>query len=439
MMKILFLCYIFFVICFFVPSVAYAYLDPGTGNALVYVVLSLVGAFFYFIKGFFYKIIKKQSEQNNKSFSEEQKSIVIFSEGKAYWNVFKPIVEKLIEKQQFFSYYTMGMDDPCLRIDSPYMDNCFIGDGHRAFVKIGNLNANIVLTTTPNIGTKGFPIPRSNGIIKLAYTGHSFDDAAYMHRGALNYYDAVMLTGEFVINSIRMLEKIRNLPAKELYPAGLPYMDELIKKASIFASKNPELQKITVLLAPSWGNKGFLNSYGSDFIEELAKQDFNLILRPHPQSLKVERKLIRDIEKKLRKYKNLKWDLNPDGTESFQIADIMISDTSAVRFDFALVYQKPFITIPIVFTPEMIQEYELADLGYSWTEEAIKIISYTLKDGEIKYIGDIIRRILREKSHEDILEFRNKNIYNLGHSGEVIAEYLINTNLKIQAAMKKDQ
>ena len=51
-----FIIYVFFVICFFVPSTAYAYLDPGTGNALIYVVLSLAGAALYFLKGYFYKL-----------------------------------------------------------------------------------------------------------------------------------------------------------------------------------------------------------------------------------------------------------------------------------------------------------------------------------------------------------------------------------------------
>ena len=45
--------YIFFTICFFVPSTAFAYLDPGTGNALIYVLLSLGGAVIYIAKNTF--------------------------------------------------------------------------------------------------------------------------------------------------------------------------------------------------------------------------------------------------------------------------------------------------------------------------------------------------------------------------------------------------
>lgn len=439
----LFVLYIFFVICFYVPSIAYAYLDPGTGNALIYVALSLLGAVFYFVKGFFYKVIKRKEEKNETTADskdvDNHHSIVLFNEGKAYWNTFKPIVEKLLEKDQPFTYYTMDIEDPCLTIANRLMDNRYIGDGNMAYSKIGHLSADVVLATTPNIGTKGYPIPRSKKIKKLVHVFHAFDDLATYYKGSLDHYDAVLLVGEFETPLIRKLEELRDLPAKELIPAGLPYMDELLKKAKQNtdvpvdilkkSSNNPE--EVTVLLAPSWGEKGFLKTLGADFIEQLAEKRFNLILRPHPQSLKVETKLIRSIENKLEKYDNLKWDFNPDGTDSLKAADILISDTSAVRLDFALVYHKPFITIPSVFSQESMQRFEIADLGFSWIEENIKYIGYTLQEGEIERLDEVILNVLKEKNDTDILEFRNKHVYNLGVSGEVIADYLIADNAEM--------
>lgn len=441
----LFIFYIFFVICFFVPSTAYAYLDPGTGNALIYVALSLLGAVFYFVKGFFYKIIKRKEEQSEAQVDSKGRtnhhSIVLFNEGKAYWNTFKPIVENLLEKKQPFTYYTMDIEDPCLTIANRLMDNRYIGDGNMAYSKIGHLSADVVLATTPNIGTKGYPIPRSKKVKKLVHVFHAFDDLATYYKGSLDNYDAVLLVGEFEIPLIRKLEELRNLPAKELIPAGLPYMDELLKKAkqneTEFAgalqvnkdgesfSKKPE--DVTVLLAPSWGEKGFLKTLGTDFIERLAKRKFKLILRPHPQSLKVESKLIHNLGSKLKKYNNLKWDFNPDGTDSLKTADILISDTSAVRLDFAFVYHKPFITIPYVFSQEAMLDFEITDLGYSWIEDNVREIGYTLKDGELDRLDEVIIRILQEKTDKKIIDFKNKNIYNIGHSDEKIADYLIKT------------
>ena len=124
----------------------------------------------------------------------------------------------------------------------------------------------------------------------------------------------------------------------------------------------------------------------------------------------------------------MKWDFNPDGTDSLRTADILISDTSAVRLDFAMVYHKPFITIPYVFSQEAMQDFEISDIGFSWIEENMKEIGYTLQECEVKRLDEVILNVLKEKNNTDILEFRRKHIYNVGNSGEVIANYLIETS-----------
>lgn len=150
------------------------------------------------------------------------------------------------------------------------------GAGNVACSKIGNLHAGVVLSTTPNIGTKGYPIPRSKNIQKLVHVFHAFDDLSTLHKGAIDHYDVELLVGDFEIPLIRKLESLRNLPAKELIPGGIPYMDELLKKAAIKDVTNSTIGKeknlcfnnpedITVLLVPSWGGKGFPESYGARF------------------------------------------------------------------------------------------------------------------------------------------------------------------------------
>ncbi len=431
--------YIIFVICFFVPSTAFAYLDPGTGNALIYVLLSLGGAVIYVAKNAYYKITGN-SKKKNKTIVDSEKNavgfdsdnnIVLFNEGRIYWNTFKPVVEALIKKQVRFSYYTMDVDDPCLLIDNSYMYNKYIGKGYFAFHKISNLKANVVLSTTPNIGTKGFPVPRSNGIKTLVHVFHAFDDLTCYHKGSLDNYDAVMLVGPFEIPILRKLEQLRELPEKELYPAGLPYLDELYNKrqTSITTANSSETDQQsdshtqTVLVASSWGEKGCLRHYGIRFIEVLAKAGFQVIIRPHPQSLKVEQGFIGKIKNQLSEYDNVKWDFSIDSSASMKAADILISDTSSIRVDFLCLYQKPFITLPIPF--ENMQAFEMADLKTSWKEEALAEIGYTVKEEEIEQIDRIVNSLLTTRSLKDLAEFRDNNIYNFGYSGEAIAEYLI--------------
>lgn len=407
------------------PSIAHAYLDPGSGNALIYMLLSFFGAVVFSLKGLFYRLIgKKDLLENEQNLKENQNNIVIFNEGKIYWNTFRPIVEALLKRNVIFSYYTMDINDPCLKMDEPNMNNRYIGNGTRAFAKISKLKADIVLSTTPNIGTKGYPISRSNSIKKLVHVFHAFDDLTCYHRGSLDNYDAVMLVGEFEKSIIRKLEKLRNLPAKELYEAGLPYLDVLEEKKN---SAPKQVKKIsdekTILIAPSWGVKGCLSQYGSRFILLLAQAGFNIIIRPHPQSLKVEPELLEKIKSEVSFFQNVEWDFDIDSSQSMQRADILISDTSSVRVDFLFLYQKPIITLEMPF--DNMTEFEIVDLGESWKEQALKQLGYTLGKENIEELPIIVREIIATKTPEEIIAFREKNVYNYKCSGEVIAKYLI--------------
>ena len=70
------------------------------------------------------------------------------------------------------------------------------------------------------------------------------------------------------------------------------------------------------------------------------------------------------IHEMLRDYPNVSFDTEMDATASMSRADVMISDKSCVRFDFAFLYEKPVITLDIpVRNPEL---YEVADLGVIW-------------------------------------------------------------------------
>lgn len=95
------------------PLVANAYLDPGSGNALIYLLFSLVGAVTYFVKSSFYKFlgIFNKNYAGEASGEKIHSEVAIFSEDKSYWLTFKPIVEELIKREIHFSYLSMDVED----------------------------------------------------------------------------------------------------------------------------------------------------------------------------------------------------------------------------------------------------------------------------------------------------------------------------------------
>jgi hypothetical protein len=401
------------------PKTAHAYLDPGTGNILIYVGISLLGAILYSAKNLFWALLGKSGKKTGTLGHE---ALVIFSEGKNYWNTFKPVVEALIEMRQPFSYYSMDAGDPGLAIENELMRSRYIGEGSAAFARMGQVRAKAMLSTTPNIGSPGFPMPRPRRVERLIHMCHSVDAVSFYKKGSLDHYDAVLLVGDFMVHGIRHLEKLRGLKPKDLVPAGLPYLDDL---ASKMKNPLPPTDGKTVLVAPSWGTKGCLFVCGGRFVALLAEAGYNVILRPHPHSWKAEGELLERIKSELSAYKNVEWDREPDGSIAMERADILISDTSNIRMDYALLYERPVVTLKITLSDP--ETFELSDMDGAWMDKAETEIGLVVRPEQIEHIAEIVGGVLSKKERRHLAAFREANVYNFGSSGKAIAEYLVNS------------
>jgi len=419
-------------VCLFLlafTSDANAYLDPGSGNAIIYLLLSLAGAFVYYTKSFFYKIVGIITGKNVKVDSEEK--IAIFSEGKNYWLTYKPIVEELISQKIPFIYYSMDIHDPALTIDNEYMHSKYIGSSNRAYAKVGSLKTKILLTTTPNIGCPEYPLRKPAKVDKLCHVWHSISDSSVYHLGALDHYDVALTVGDWVETPLRQIEKIRKLNKKEIIPVGLPYFDELKKKhdeklthhitCKDSEESNSQSEQKVILVAPSWGTKSCLRVYGTDFIKDALEQGFGIIYRPHPQSIKIENDFVQNVFSQFKSYKNFSFDNNPDGTESMMKSDMMISDKSGVRFDYAFLYEKPVLTLD--FPSDLLEEYEAILLGRVWGEQESELIGVRLQPTAKEKIMDSIKQTLNFKGSE-IKKLRESLLKNYGSSAEHIVHWI---------------
>ena len=411
----------------FYPNDALAYMDPGTGNALVYGLISLAGAGIYALKSIFYRLIaqKNISSTANMISKDHRARLVIFSEGKNYWGTFKPIIKALLDRQVYFCYLTQDIHDPALLIDSKYMDSHYIGGGSMGIFRMNHVNADILLATTPNIGIPGYPIMRSPKVRSYVHVWHSFGDFAYAwyHKGGLDHYDAVLMTSGSMEKQIRLIEHKRGLPAKDCVICGVPYLDGMHQEAMAAVTGLPNDGR-TILVAPSWGEKGCLSVYGVDFIATLAQAGFTVIIRPHPQSLKVEKALFDSFKNKLAVYPRVEWDENIDGSASLQRATLLISDTSSVRMDFAVLYQRPVLSLEMPMNN--MTNYEYVDLKELLNESTMEHdIGRTVNKSEMADIVAIVQEVLNSFSPDTFTELRDKYAANFGHAGEAIAEYLV--------------
>ena len=394
------------------PGTAAAYLDPSAGNALIYIAVTLVSVSAFAIRSLYYKLTGK-THKDSKISSE----IVIFSEGRNYWNTFEPIINALTAKNQAFTYYTMDLEDPALRIRNKLMTAKYIGEGSAAYARLNQVSCKIMLATTPNIGTPGYGLPRPANTKILAHVFHDPVGIAYYKKFALDSYDIILTPGDYVQPAIRFIENLRKLPEKELISLGLPYWDKLYNEKLA----KPENPRKVILIAPSWGEKGFMSYYSLDFIKDLAA-DYDIIFRPHPQSRKAEPELLDKAKKLIDSLPCAKWDDNQSPAESLSRADLLISDTSAIKVDYAVIYERPVIALEV--KAQNLDSFEISELPDDMKSLADKLC-VPIKASEINNISEIVRDSLKSENLSSISEFVRENIANLGTAGEHIADYLI--------------
>ena len=312
----------------------------------------------------------------------------------------------------------MDVEDPALTIENDLMHSKYVGEGTAGFSKIARSSAKIMLTTTPNIGCPGFPLPRPKNVQCLAHVWHSVCDTGFYHMGALDQYDTALTIGDWVQTSIRKIENSRNLKPKEVVAVGLPYLDELAKTTPVHAERSTPAK---ILVAPSWGPKSCLAVYGTEFLIQLAQEGYEIIVRPHPQSLKVEMGFIKEMQEALSVYETVHFDFQTSGAASMAQADLLISDKSSIRFDFAFLYEKPVLTLDIPLAN--LDIYEASLLGTLWEEGQSARIGMRMMPEEKEHIVDAVRDALN-LTPTDIRTVRSESISHWGHSDEAIVNWV---------------
>ncbi|MBQ4651959.1 MAG: CDP-glycerol glycerophosphotransferase family protein, partial [Oscillospiraceae bacterium] len=314
------------------------YIDPGTGSMLFTILIGVIGAGFYSLRMLLIKL-RFRISGGKAEVSNDKLPIVIFSDDKRYWTTFEPICKELDKRGVDVVYMTASDNDPAL--DNPYehVKAEFIGTESKAFARLNFLSANILLSTTPSLDV--YQWKRSKEVDFYVHIPHAANDITLYRMFGLDYYDAVLLSGQYQVEDIRALEKLRSLPAKELLTVGIPYMDVMAERY-LKAGPAPEHER-TVLLAPSWGPSAIFSVYGGRIIEVLLKTGYHIIVRPHPQSFSSEAELMEKLMKQYPASEQLEWNRDNDNFEVLRRSDILISDFSGVIFDFSLVYDKPII------------------------------------------------------------------------------------------------
>ena len=370
------------------------YIDPGTGSMLFTVLLGVIGAAFYSLRMLFMKL--RQGVGKGKASAGTKKlPLVIFSDDKRYWSIFAPICRELDKRGMDVVYMTASPDDPALENPYEHVRAEFIGEGNKAFSKLNFLNATIVLSTTPGLDV--YQWKRSKNVDYYIHIFHTAGEVTRYRMFGIDYYDALMIAGDYQEKDIRDLEALRGLPPKEIVKVGIPFMDEM---AARLASVGPAPEHPrTVLLAPTWGPSAIFQIHGGKIIDALLKTGYHIIIRPHPQSFSSEKEMLDKLMAEYPESEQLEWNRDTDNFEVLRRSDILISDFSGVVFDFSLIYDKPVIYTDPNFN---LAPYDAWFLDRPlWTLSALPRIGRELSIDNLDSIKDMIDSCLADSRYAD--------------------------------------
>ena len=397
------------------------YIDPGTGSMLFTLFMGIATAVVFGARSLFIKLKLVFAKDKTETLEKNKIPFVIFSDHKRYWNVFGPIVEEFEKRQIAITYYTASPDDPALEKDYKYANCVFIGSGNKAIAKMNLLNAKICISTTPGLDVLQWK--RSKEVGYYVHIPHSIDDvpATYKMFG-LDHYDSVLTTGSHQENVIRKLEKIRNQSPKEVVCVGCTYLDEMLKIKQL--TSNVECDKKTVLLAPTWGQNGLLSKYGTKLIDFLLKTNYNVVIRPHPQSLTAEKDMLDSLQEKYSSEPRIQWNFDNDNFDILNKSDLMISDFSGVIYDYTLIFDKPVFYANATFNTS---QYDADWLDEQvWTMRVLPKIGIELKEDDFSNLQEIFDNAISSSELEKGRnEVKAEAWQNLGKSTELICNYLI--------------
>ena len=403
------------------------YIDPGTGSMLFTILIGLFGTAGFLFRNAFVKLrFLLSSGTKEKDLHENCIPFVIFSDHKRYWSTFEPICNEFEKRGEKLIYMTASADDPALDKVYQHVKCEFIGEGNRAFAKLNFLKADILLSTTPGLDV--YQWKKSKGVNWYVHVLHMANDPTTYRMFGLDYYDAVLLSGDYQIRQIRELERLRGLPEKELKLVGVPYLDAMLQ----CIDNGPKLlpHPITVLLAPSWGKSSILSRYGETIIDALLDTGYKLIIRPHPQSFISEKEM---VEKLIREYpdsEQLECNRDSNNFDVLCRSDILISDFSGIIFDFALAFQKPVIYADTSFDKS---PYDAAWLKEEmWTFTALPRIGRQLFPDSFHNIKALIDDMLADPEHDKAIEtVRQETWAHIGESASLVVDYMINKSREL--------
>ena len=355
---------------------------------------------------------------------KEDKKIVFYAENEIYYRNFEGIlVELLGNKQWVVCYVTSDPNDPVLQKSEPKIKAFYLKKMLPYFTIFVNCKV-FVLTMTD---LDQFHIKRSINPVHYVYVFHSPVSTHMIYLfGAFDHYDSILCVGPHHIKEIRKHEERHKLPRKELIEAGYYPLERIYDKYREYLRKQSQVKgKTTVLVAPSWGIKNILESCGERLVRLLLESGYDVIVRPHPETVKRTTNLMDSLAAKFGNNPAFNMEKSIIVTDSLLKSDVLICDYSGVGVKYAFGTERPvlFLDVPYKIRNEKYKELDIEPLELALRTEIGIIVSVEGLDTIPQVIGKL--KADRMKYKKRIRKLRKRYVFAFGRSSEIGAKHII--------------
>ncbi len=369
---------------------------------------------------------KKEKADYKRFFRDYEMQLVFYSEKNGFYKYFQNIIETLLEKSDVvINYITSDPNDKVFEMESERFKPYYIGE-NKLIVLMMKMEADIVVMTTPDL--ESFHIKRSlvRKDNEYIYVPHDVNSPNLTFRKeALDHFDTIFSSGPLCTKEIRKREEKYRLPEKRIIEWGSGVIDNMIRSYDAMDQRKKAVREI--LIAPSWQKDNILSSCIEEILENLEGHGYRIIVRPHPQFVRHDADRLEYLRGKFHMDERDDMEMQTDFSSNSTVyqADIVITDWSSIAFEYSFATLKPSLFIN---TPMKIMNEDYEELGITPIDIELRSrIGKSVDLDQLETLPKVVDELLNNNafSKESLEKIRNEYIYQIGHSGEVGAEYIM--------------
>ena len=377
---------------------------------------------------------KKELEDYKRFLKVPGKKVVFYSEKNGFYKYYKNIIEEIIRRTNIVVHYiTSDPQDEVFQMEGEQFKPYYIGD-KRLIVLMMKLETRIMVMTTPDL--ENFQLKRSyvKKDIEYIYVPHDVNSSNLtFHENALDHFDTIFASGFKNKEEIEEREQKFGLPAKHIVEWGSSVIDNMTVSYEAMEQEETAEGKDqkTILIAPSWQRDNIMDSCIEQMLDELVQMPYHIIVRPHPQ-------YVRHFEEKLKalaqKYteKGVEVQMDFSSNKTVYTADLLVTDWSSIAFEYAFSTLKPvlFINTPMKVVNPNYKELTSVPVDIELRDK----VGISLEENALDGLRPAVEKLLFDNqfSRDSLRRMKEQYIYNVGNSGKVGAEYIINRLVEMQ-------